>query len=129
MFGTDSSEHKKGQGTARSATSQNNYGGYVKVDNALGATKTNIQIFHNGVAAGQNRFTSSYRSANSLQAQPLKLSQRVSTASGTGRGPQLVPNLQSAAAVYQPKVGQTSLELRKANFTLGNDNPAKISIN
>lgn len=42
------------------------YGGYVKVDSALGATKTNIQIQHNGVAAGQNRFTSSYKCANSL---------------------------------------------------------------
>lgn len=73
----------------------------MKVDNALGATKTNIQIFHNGVAAGQNRFTSSYRSANSLQVQPLKLSQRVTT----GRGGQLVANLNKSTAVYQPKVG------------------------
>ena len=51
--------------------------GYSKVDiNTVQATKTNIQIYHNGVAAGANRFTSTYCNSNSLQAQPLNLSQR-----------------------------------------------------
>ena len=66
LFGTDASEHKQAALNSSRTNSSMAYGGYVKVDSALGATKTNIQIQHNGVAAGQNRFTSSYKCANSL---------------------------------------------------------------
>ena len=38
--------------------------------------ETNVQIQHNGVAAGCNRFTSSYQSANYLQTDPGNLTKR-----------------------------------------------------
>ena len=42
------------------------------------AAGSNIQIHHRGVAAGSNRFTSSYQSSNSLQVAPVKLTQKAS---------------------------------------------------
>lgn len=48
--------------------------------NDVDATKTNIQISHNGVAAGADRFQSSYCSQNNLQTMPVKLGQRVASA-------------------------------------------------
>jgi len=42
------------------------------------AAGTNIQIYHQGVAAGSNRFTSSYKSSNSLQVAPVKLTRKAS---------------------------------------------------
>jgi len=59
---------------------------YQKVSsNQMGAAQTNIQIYHNGVAAGENRFTSTYCSSNSLHANPMRLSQRATQPSFSRR--------------------------------------------
>jgi len=89
LFGTDrteQSDHKNkslvaSPGSKSSMTNINNGMSFKKIQPIdLVASKTNIQINHYGgaAAASNNRFTSTYRSSNSLQIQPVNITQRIS---------------------------------------------------
>jgi hypothetical protein len=81
LLGTDSPSHMSHKITPSSTKA----GGDRTIVSAMfrqpeqnAAAGTNIQIYHKGVAAGSNRFTSSYKSSNSLQVAPVKLTQKAS---------------------------------------------------
>ena len=77
--------------------------------------ETNVQIHHNGVAGGCNRFTSSYQSANYLHNDPGQLTKRATFLSKQRSGN--IPPSQQLSGKGTPV--QSSADLKQANFTLG----------
>lgn len=84
------------------------------------AAGTNIQIHHKGVAAGSNRFTSSYKSSNSLQVAPVKLTQKASFLDKKRSG-QLEPTAsqEMGQGLSRTVAAYSSSDFKQANFTLG----------
>ena len=82
----------------------------------MGPAKTNIQIYHNGVAQGENRFTSTYRSSNQMQSNPKDLSQRASL----HRHPSPLGQNDTGSKSTLMLKGSNQ-DLRRANFSLGNN--------
>lgn len=94
------------------------------------ASKTNIQIHHQGVAAGINRFTTAYRSSNSLHAAPVNLSQRANQQSFTRKqSADLTTSKGKILNGNNSSVANSNADLRKAHFTLGTDNFVVSSTN
>ena len=95
----------------------------------MAASRTNIQISHNGVAQGTNRFTSTYRSSNSLHAQPINLSQRAGNSFVQRRTSHDHNVAKHKFSNLGTDVNNSRAELRKANFILGNNHEQIRSTN
>lgn len=87
------------------------------------AAGTNIQIYHQGVAGGCNRFTSSYQSSNSLQINPVKLTQKASylqkrNSQGSGMlEPAKTEDM--TASMNRTVAACSTTDFKQANFVLG----------
>jgi len=85
------------------------------------AAGTNIQIYHQGVAAGCNRFTSSYQSSNSLQIDPVKLTQKATYLDKKRSGMLDTANSENfgAGSLNKTASAYSTCDFKKANFHLG----------
>lgn len=87
--------------------------------------ETNVQIYHNGVAAGCNRFTSSYQSANYLHNDPGQLTKRAINLAKQRSGQ--LPQSQQFSGKGTPV--QSSQDLKQANFSFGGFKGLNKSLN